>query len=133
LDRGTAVTKKYLTCRQVAERYPISVSSLAQLASRGAGPRFYKPVNVALYLAEEVEAWIEEAVVMPQTEAPVGEGASSQTHVRVLDKKTAETGSAGSHDIDDPRCAFPKARHGRPRKDIAPSADSVLRQKAKNR
>lgn len=55
----------YLTRSQVAERYPISVHTLAKLASQGKGPRFFKPTDKCLYLAEDVEAWIEAAAILP--------------------------------------------------------------------
>jgi hypothetical protein len=51
--------KKYLTRKEVAELYPLSASLLARLASRGEGPVFYKPVDVALYRPEDIDAWIE--------------------------------------------------------------------------
>lgn len=53
--------KKYLTRKEVAELYPLSASLLARLASRGEGPVFYKPVDVALYRPEDIDAWIEAA------------------------------------------------------------------------
>lgn len=51
--------QKYLTRKEVAELYPLSTSLLARLASRGEGPVFYKPVDVALYRPEDIDAWIE--------------------------------------------------------------------------
>ena len=59
----------YLTRVQVAQRYPISVHTLAKLASAGKGPRFYKPTDKCLYRAEDIEAWIEASIVLPQTDA----------------------------------------------------------------
>lgn len=58
----------YLTRLQVAELYPISVHTLAKLASEGRGPRFYKPTDKCLYRPEDIEAWIEASVVMPKAE-----------------------------------------------------------------
>lgn len=62
--------KIYLTRRQVPLHYPISEHTLAMLASKGRGPRFFKPTDKALYLPSDIEAWIEAAVVLPLT-APV--------------------------------------------------------------
>lgn len=58
----------YLTRLQVAEHYPISVHTLAKLASTGKGPRFYKPTDKCLYRPEDIEAWIEASIVLPKTE-----------------------------------------------------------------
>jgi len=63
------MSKVYLTRAEVAERYPISQHTLAQLASAQKGPRFFKPTDKALYLAEDIEAWIEAAAVLPRTES----------------------------------------------------------------
>jgi hypothetical protein len=46
----------FLTRREAAERYKLSASTLARLASQGRGPVFYKPVDVALYRPEDIEA-----------------------------------------------------------------------------
>lgn len=51
--------RKYLTRKEVSEHYPLSASLLARLASRGEGPVFYKPVDLALYRPEDIDAWIE--------------------------------------------------------------------------
>lgn len=55
----------YLTRSEVAERYPISVHTLAKLASQGRGPRYFKPTDKCLYRPEDIEAWIEAAAIMP--------------------------------------------------------------------
>lgn len=62
------VSTIYLTRAQVAERYPISMHTLAKLASNGKGPRFYKPTDKCLYRPEDIEAWIEASVVLPKAE-----------------------------------------------------------------
>lgn len=59
------MTSAYLTRSQVAERYPISVHTLAKLASKGKGPRYFKPTDKCLYRPEDIEAWIESAAVLP--------------------------------------------------------------------
>lgn len=59
------MTQIYLTRRQVAELYPISERTLAALASKGLGPPFFKPVDKCLYRSQDVETWIEAAVVTP--------------------------------------------------------------------
>jgi len=58
----------YLTRNQVSKLYPISVHTLAKLASQGKGPRFFKPTDKCLYLAEDIEAWIEAAAIMPSAD-----------------------------------------------------------------
>lgn len=60
-------TGEYLTRRQVPQRYPISMHTLA-LASQGKGPRFFKPTDKCLYLAEDIEAWIETAAILPRAD-----------------------------------------------------------------
>jgi hypothetical protein len=60
--------KVYLTRRQVPLHYPISEHTLAMLASKGRGPRFFKPTDKALYLPADIEAWIEAAAVLPAAE-----------------------------------------------------------------
>lgn len=60
--------KVYLTRKQVPLHYPISEHTLAMLASKKQGPKFYKPIDKALYLPADLEAWIEAAVVIPVSE-----------------------------------------------------------------
>lgn len=60
--------KVYLTRRQVPLHYPISEHTLAMLASKGRGPRFFKPTDKALYLPADIEAWIEASAVLPKPE-----------------------------------------------------------------
>ena len=75
------VTQIYLTRRQVAEIYPVSEHTLASLASRGLGPIFFKPIDKALYRAQDIEAWIEAAVVTPvvRTASSVAQPLRSRT------------------------------------------------------
>ena len=61
--------KVYLTRRQVPQHYPISEHTLAKMASQGRGPRFYKPMDKALYLPADIEGWIEAAAVVPRAES----------------------------------------------------------------
>ncbi|KKC34021.1 helix-turn-helix transcriptional regulator [Devosia psychrophila] len=68
----------YLTRAQVAERYPISIHTLAKLASDGKGPRLYKPTDKCLYRPEDIEAWIEASVVLPKTEPAVAASAGDK-------------------------------------------------------
>lgn len=63
------MTTTYLTRAEVAARYPVSSHTLAKLASQGKGPRFYKPTDKCLYRPEDIEAWIEAAVVLPAAPA----------------------------------------------------------------
>jgi len=78
------LTQIYLTRRQVSQMYPISVHTLAKLASEGRGPVFFKPTDKALYRPQDVEKWIEAApvsVAQPASEAPArttGRGRTSR-------------------------------------------------------
>lgn len=56
---------KYLTRKQVAERYPISFSHLAHMASQGRGIRYRIIGKSAIYLVDDVEAWLESKVIEP--------------------------------------------------------------------
>jgi hypothetical protein len=60
--------KVYLTRKQVPLHYPISEHTLAMLASKRRGPKFYKPIDKALYSPVDLEAWIEASVVLPTAE-----------------------------------------------------------------
>ena len=60
--------KVYLTRRQVPLYYPISEHTLAMLASKARGPRFFKPTDKALYLPADIEAWIEASAALPKPE-----------------------------------------------------------------
>jgi hypothetical protein len=64
-EGASAFTREYLTRHQVAERYPISVHTLAKLAANGKGPRFFKPIDKCLYRPQDIEAWIEASAVLP--------------------------------------------------------------------
>lgn len=56
---------KYLTRKQVAERYPISFSHLAHMASQGRGIRYRIIGKSAIYHVDDVEAWLESKVIEP--------------------------------------------------------------------
>ena len=56
---------KYLTRKQVAERYPISFSHLAHMASQGRGIRYRIIGKCAIYHVDDVEAWLESKVIEP--------------------------------------------------------------------
>lgn len=112
----------YLTRTEVAERYPISTHTLAKLAAQGKGPRFYKPIDKCLYRPEDIESWIEAAVVLPTSPAtipvsrpaPVGGGRGRARPV-ITPKPVAD--------------AEPQPRSGG-RKSLSPSPNSwLLRQK----
>jgi hypothetical protein len=113
------MTSAYLTRAEVAERYPISSHTLAKLASQGKGPRFYKPTDKCLYRPEDIEAWIEAAVVLPVApaagpeprRAPTG-GRRGRTRPAPSFKPTPVTG------------AEPQPRSGR--KSLPPSPNSWL-------
>ncbi len=108
----------YLTRREAAERFKISVSTLARLASQGRGPVFYKPVDVALYRPEEIEDWIKAAIVRPldrHLAAPEPRGRG---------RRPAATGaSLAAEPGSQPTSG---KRRGRPRKSLQPSLFSAL-------
>lgn len=56
---------KYLTRKQVAERYPISFSHLAHMASQKRGIRYRIIGKSAIYHVDDVEAWLESKVIEP--------------------------------------------------------------------
>ena len=56
---------KYLTRRQVALEYPIRFSTLAHLASRGAGPAYAVIGKRAVYLRQDIEEWLESKKMAP--------------------------------------------------------------------
>ncbi len=56
---------KYLTRKQVAERYPISFSHLAHMASQGRGIRYRIIGKSAIYHIDDVEGWLESKVIEP--------------------------------------------------------------------
>ena len=58
---------KYLTRKQVAEKYPISFSHLAHLASQGRGIRYRIIGKCAVYSIADIEAWLEAQVIEPGT------------------------------------------------------------------
>lgn len=62
---------KYLTRKQVAERYPISFSNLAHMASQGRGIRYKIVGKNAIYRCDDIEAWFDTDVIEPfTTEVP---------------------------------------------------------------
>ena len=107
-----------MTRRQVADRYPISVHTLAKLASQGRGPRFYKPTDKALYIAEDIEAWIRAAAVVP-VEEPFGPIMSHQA--------TPMPNGRGRAKQQPKQNA--SAPSGRRLKSLPPTANSWLRRK----
>lgn len=112
------MTQIYLTRRQVAELYPISEHTLAALASKGLGPPFFKPTDRALYRAQDVEAWIEAAIVTPAASA-----APSMGRPR---KSTAPSGGRGRA-IPKPRLVEMPSSRRYGRKSLPPSPNSALR------
>lgn len=107
------VSTIYLTRAQVAERHPISMHTLAKLASNGKGPRFYKPTDKCLYRPEDIEAWIEASVVLPKAEKGA---AAAQYH-------TSPSGNRG-------KARAPSAPPtGRRLKSLPPSPNSWLLRK----
>lgn len=56
------MTRKFLTRREVAKLYPLTVGQLARWASRGTGPTYYLRGR-ALYDVEELEKWLVEGEV----------------------------------------------------------------------
>ena len=120
-EAGPAVARVYLTRMQVAEIYPFSVHTLAALASQGAGPRFYKPTDKALYLPEDIEAWIAAAVVMPG--AGVAPRFAPDQHHQ---PQRPRPGRGRAAPKPRPPADETPARAGR--KSLQPSARSALRQ-----
>jgi hypothetical protein len=110
----------FLTRREAAERYKISASTLARLASAGRGPTFYKPTEVALYLPEDVEAWIKAAIVRPSERRP----AATEAPARGRGRRPAASAAPTDAEVCTPPA--PSGR-GRPRKNLEPSAFSTLR------
>jgi len=59
------MSSKYLTRKQVAERYPISFSHLAHMAHMGRGVRYRIIGKNAVYRVDDIEAWLEDQVIEP--------------------------------------------------------------------
>ncbi|MES0810344.1 hypothetical protein ABLO27_12750 [Roseibium sp. SCPC15] len=123
--------KKYLTRREVAENYPISESSLAQLAMKGEGPRFFMPQKRALYLADDVEDWIEAHAVISRSR-PVLKSRTLVGQEPVMPQQApapkAETARREPSKEEPKKMAAKKGKKlGRPRKSLVPSANSWLR------
>lgn len=57
--------KAYLTRREVAQQFPISLSHLAHLACQGRGPRYAVIGKHAVYRREDVENWIAGRMIAP--------------------------------------------------------------------
>ena len=112
------MTQIYLTRRQVAELYPISEHTLAALASKGLGPPFFKPTDKVLYRSQDVEAWIEAAIVTPTS--PLVPSAGQPR------KSTVTAGRRGRAIPKPSPLDIPHSdRHGR--KSLRPSPNSSLR------
>lgn len=109
----------YLTRKEVAERFPISENTLAYLAHRGRGPRYFKPTYKVLYRPQDVEAWIAAAVVEPEPEDPV-----RKRKLGGRPRQNRGTYLPG-HAFD------PQFSGGSGRKSLPPSPKSILRKKAK--
>lgn len=100
--------------------YPISSNTLAKLASRQDGPIYFKPTDKCLYKVQDIESWIEAAVVTPRVAKPVdppaGRGRAMprpQPRTKAKAKATATATAAG-----------PAPRSGR--KSLPPSPNSWL-------
>lgn len=113
--------KVYLTRKQVPLHYPISEHTLAMLASKRRGPRFFKPTDKALYLPADVEAWIEASAVMPLAEpAPAEAPAPAQRPKPGLPKGRGRAKPP-------PRTVSAPGSSGRRLKSLPPTRDSWLR------
>ena len=109
--------KVYLTRPEVAERYPISIHTLAKLASQGKGPRYFKPTDKCLYRPEDIEAWIEAAAVLPS--AVVTKDAGT---VQLTGPGSARNGRGRTKPAP-----TPPAKRQNGRKSLPPSPNSWLR------
>jgi hypothetical protein len=111
-------TGEYLTRRQVSQLFPISMHTLAKLASQGKGPRFFKPTDKCLYLAEDIEAWIEAAAILPR--------ADDTKKVKALRPVPASAGNGRGKARPAP---IPPTHLKNGRKSLPPSPNSWLRRK----
>ncbi|WP_417452448.1 MULTISPECIES: helix-turn-helix transcriptional regulator [Kiloniella] len=59
------MSSKYLTRKEVPNRYPVKFTTLAQLACRGAGPAYAIIGKSAVYRVDDIEAWLEDQVIDP--------------------------------------------------------------------
>jgi hypothetical protein len=114
---GSGNARVYLTRAEVAERYPISIHTLAKLASQQRGPRFYKPTDKALYRPEDIEAWIEASAIMPIEEP-------TPLPIALHKPKPPPQGGRGRA-LPQPKATNATARSGR--KSLPPSPNSWLR------
>jgi hypothetical protein len=113
--------KVYLTRRQVALHYPISEHTLAMLASKGRGPRFFKPTDKALYLPADIEAWIEASAVLPRSE-PVSPGPAASAR-----PSEARVQKGRGRAKPPPRAVSAPGSTGRRLKSLPPTPHSWLR------
>lgn len=120
-QRVNDVAKTYLTRAEVAERYPISVHTLAKLASQMRGPRFFKPTDKALYLPADIEAWIEAAAVLPTSEPAATKHFAPAPAAKLRDP----TGRGRAK--PPPRAVSAPGSTGRRLKSLPPSPNSWLR------
>lgn len=49
--------KRYLTTREVAERFDVSVQTLKRWRKNGTGPRFYRIGKLVRYRPDEIDAF----------------------------------------------------------------------------
>lgn len=57
--------QKYFTRKQVAEKYPISFSHLAHMASQGRGMRYRIIGKSAVYHVDDIETWLDSKIIEP--------------------------------------------------------------------
>lgn len=81
---------RYLTRKQVSEKYPISFSHLAHMASQGRGMCYRIIGKSAVYRIDDVEAWLEEQVIEPaNSNTPRKRGRPRKIPTFTLQKKGA--------------------------------------------
>jgi hypothetical protein len=110
----------FLTRREAAERYKLSESTLARLASQGRGPVYYKPIDIALYRPADVEAWILAAIVRPAERRNTPQAGGRGTARRRAPEQPSVPQPQNTVSAEKPR--------GRPRKNLQPSLFSTLKQ-----
>ena len=113
--------KVYLTRRQVPLHYPISAHTLAMLASKGRGPRFFKPTDKALYVPADIESWIEASAVLP-TAKPVAPKPAASAR---LSDSMVQKGRGRAK--PPPRAVSAPGSTGRRLKSLPPTPNSWLR------
>ena len=112
--------KVYLTRKQVPLHYPISEHTLAMLASKGRGPRFFKPTDKALYLPADIESWIEASAVIPIAD-PLGRTACAPAR---LPREQLNTGRGRA--VPKPKREDAAAPSGRRLKSLPTTPESWL-------